>query len=279
VGAALTSGERFAHRCGKAGEAEELARTTARDRRGFAATAAAVTFLLLSGCSWGTPPAVRPPRPDRLLVAPFAVAPRELAADRATGERGERLKAAAARTTEQERVGTYFARALQADLVEALRGLGLPAVAGTAPARATGRLAWIDGELLSVAAGQPEVVGFEAGRPDVVAATGLYAVGVSGPLNHVELALGGAAGSVPAELLPPAIPAAGGGTGELGPDERARLDQGARQAAALLARRFDPSFRLLGWLPGGLVTLPEPLGGLQPAPGDVSGAAGAGPQL
>ena len=84
---------------------------------------------------------------------------------------------------------------------------------------------------------------------------------------------------MPAELLPPAILAAGGGAGELGPDERARLDQGARQAAALLARRFDPSFRLLGWLPGGLVTPPEPLGGLQPAPGGVSGAAGAGPQL
>ena len=245
--------------------------TTARDWRGFAATAAAVAFLLLPGCSWGTPSAARPPRPDRLLVAPFAVVPGEIAADRLAGERGERLKGAAARTPEQERVGRYFAGVLQADLVGGLRSLGLPAQAGAAPVRAAGRLAWIGGELLSVAAGQPEVVGVEAGRPDVVAAAGLYAAGVSGPLQQVELALGGAAGSVPAGLLPPAILAAGGGAGELGPDERARLDQGARQSAALLAWRLTPSFRLLGWLPGGLITEPRPI------EGPAAAAAGRSP--
>src|SRR5689334_13969693 len=166
------------HRGNKAREADELLRTrTARDRRRFATKVAAVVFLLLSGCSWGTPPPVRPGRPDRLLVPPFAVTPVELAADRVAGQRGERLKGAAARSPEQERVGRYFAQTLQADLVEDLRGLGLPAEAGAVPARAGGRLAWIDGELLSVAASQPEVVGFEAGRPDVVVTAGLYAAG------------------------------------------------------------------------------------------------------
>ena len=114
-----------------------------------------------------------------------------------------------------------------------------------------------------MAAGQPEVVGFEAGRPDVVAATGLYAPGASDPLDHVELALGGAAGACRPSCCRPRSWRRRRSR-ELGPDERARLTKGRGEAAALLARRFDPSFRLLGWLPGGLVTPPEPLGGLQP---------------
>jgi hypothetical protein len=238
-----------------------------RDRRGLAAAAAAM-LLLLSGCGGGTVPAGRPPRPDRLLVTPFAVTPGQIAADRTTGPRAERLKSAPARTAEQERVGRYFAQALQAALVGELRQRGLPAEAGAPPARPAGRLAWVEGELLSVATDQPEVVGFEAGRPDVVVTAGLYAAGVSGPLQQVELALNRGAGSVPAELLPPAILAAGGGTQELGPEERARLDQGARQAAAIVAREMAPSFHLLGWLPGGLITAPRPI----PGPAAAAGA-------
>ncbi|HXK25426.1 MAG TPA: DUF4410 domain-containing protein [Myxococcota bacterium] len=202
------------------------------------------------------------PRPERILVYPFATSPDEVKLDWSPTMQGWRLEGETA-TQEEKKVGHDVAQALASKLVSKIQALGLPAeIASGAPVADTGApVVTIDGQFLSINEGnraERVVIGLGAGRSDVKTAVQVYEMFGGGQrlLDQFEidaksgrkpgaaetLGAGGLAGHL---AVSAAVTAAGTVGSEAFGDN---VDADAERTAAKLANALSTFFVRQGWI-------------------------------
>jgi hypothetical protein len=131
--------------------------------------------VLATGCA---STAVRPtqmsaerlPKPDRVVVSDFAVAPQEVSLDRAPGSRLAALFKGGTASDAQLQVGRSVASALSAELVKEIQALGLPAERAAAGAAVPPNSLAVQGQFVSIDEGnrlRRMVIGLGAGGSEV----------------------------------------------------------------------------------------------------------------
>jgi len=111
------------------------------------------------------------PRPERILIFPFATSPEEVQLDWSPTVVGTWKLAGVSADAEKQQVAHSVAQALAQHLVTKVRALGLPAELATGPVpAASGSTLAISGQLLSIDEGsraERVVIGLGAGRSEV----------------------------------------------------------------------------------------------------------------
>lgn len=119
----------------------------------------------------------RLPRPDAVIIEPFAVSPDEVKLDQGLSAELQQALSGGSRTDQERQAGRQVADAIAQKLAAQIHDLGLPAVVGTsAPAGAKTPL-FIKGQLVSIDEGnrtERMVIGLGAGRSDVRAMVQAY---------------------------------------------------------------------------------------------------------
>lgn len=163
---------------------------TLRCDRRWAGLALAGLVLAVAGCASSHVATTSPytggrlAKPDRVIVAPFAVLARNIRLDQGVAQRMER--AIEQEPVDQAELETARSTqiALQESLVRDLRAKGLPAEAGRADS-ASGNVMLVQGQIVSIDQGNQtrrRVIGFGAGRSSMTSEVQLlYVAGRSAP--------------------------------------------------------------------------------------------------
>src|SRR5271155_5800254 len=117
------------------------------------------------------------PRPTQIWIYDFAATPADVSPD--TSLAGEAAQNSAPQTDAQVAEGRKLASQITADLVQQIRGMGLPAASGSAATRPQVNDILIQGSILSVQEGSAAkriAIGFSAGASEMKA-TGLRKLG------------------------------------------------------------------------------------------------------
>jgi hypothetical protein len=201
------------------------------------------------------------PRPERILVYDFAVAPDEVQLDRGISAELEQMAKGTPRSQQELQIGRQAARALSDELVKQITAMGLPAqrVVG-APANWANALL-IEGQILSIDEGnrtERVVIGLGAGRSSVQTSVQVYEargtqlVKLEGFITDAKsgykpgaaetMGMGAAAGDL---AVSAAVTAAGTVASEaLGVNAEAD----ARRTASDVAKRLKAFFVEQGWI-------------------------------
>jgi hypothetical protein len=121
------------------------------------------------------------PRPNQIWIYDFAATPADVSPE--TSLAGEATQNAAPQTDEQLAEGRKLASQITADLVEQIRGMGLPAASGSAATRPQLNDILIQGSLLSVEQGSAAkriAIGFSAGASELKVAVEGFQMTASG---------------------------------------------------------------------------------------------------
>ncbi len=220
--------------------------------RAFAQTLAPLAAALaLTGCntvdatSEATIAEERMAPPAAIVVQPFAISP-DAPVPPAAG-------AASASGADAAQVTQKFRETLAANLVSALRAMGLPAVQPDAPLPAGGSVMTLEGRFVSVPAGDsadPAIVRLAESWPDVVVDLEIYDTSDAGDrlVEDMEFRISEANPLIPrgepagAPTEPPVAQAA------ISPAIQAKLDAAARDGAAVIAEQLRPVFAEHGWI-------------------------------
>ncbi len=225
-------------------------------RRGALAGLGAAGLAGCGGSSKATKAEIkaeRPTLPTVLLVTDFAAAPGEVDARQVAGTTAGRLAQGTPRTQRELEIGHAFTRDVKAAMVAQLGALGLPAEPAVSGMSGTGHPVIIVGAFVSVAAGpsgEPEIVGFRAGYPDVLVDVQVFDRIASGGslLEGLETSITRGPQPVPTSLLPGLILDEAGGVQGLSPAQSSRLSHGAEAAAKVIVGQLRPIFVSQGWL-------------------------------
>ena len=199
------------------------------------------------------------PRPDRILVYDFAATPADVPADSALA--GHPDVSQTPQTAEQIETGRQVGAEIAAQLVEELRGLGLPAERASAHTTPQLNDIVIRGYLLSVEEGSRTkrmAIGFGSGASHLSVAAEGYQMTVSGlrKLGSGTLEAGGGKG--PGGAAPLAVVLAtgnpvglivGGGIkvyGEM--SGKSTIEGRAKDAAKAIVEAMKPRLRQQGWI-------------------------------
>ncbi len=157
-------------------------------KRSTLLVSACVAVLLLAGCAPTKSAGVTTqllglPRPDRIVVYPFAITPQEVQLDRGVGSRLATLVRETPPTAEQEAIGQRVAEALATRLLQELWDVGYVAQQGPTAGPLPGRTLSIRGQFLAIDEGNRTrrvVIGLGAGHSIVRTAVQLgYTVGAT----------------------------------------------------------------------------------------------------
>ena len=175
-------------------------------------------------------------RPDTILVHDFAVGPEEA-------------------STEAERaVGSQFAHALAASLVEEIRKMGLPAERADGAPAPTGSVVTIEGQFIP-ATGDPAEPGliFPAGWANVIADVQIYGMGSTGARlsEDMQFALSAANLPLPATLLSDSSAPgdeASGSRAKIPTEVAAKLEAAGKEGGVAVAKEIETYFADQGWI-------------------------------
>jgi hypothetical protein len=226
-----------------------------RSTRAFALTLTPLAAALaLIGCntvdstSEATVAEQRMAHPAAIVVQPFALAP-----DAPAPPAGAASAPASASGADPAQAAQQFREALAANLVSAIRAMGLPAVSADAPLPAGGSVMTLEGRFVSVPAGdsaEPAIVRLADSWPDVVVDLEIYDTSDAGDrlVEDMEFRISETNPLIPrgepagAPTEPPAAQAA------ISPAIQAKLDAAARDGAAVIAEQLRPFFAEHGWI-------------------------------
>jgi len=134
------------------------------------------------------------PRPTQIWIYDFAATPADVSPD--TSLAGEAAPNSAPQTDAQVAEGRKLASQITADLVQQIRGMGLPAASGSAATRPQVNDLLIQGSLLSVEEGSAAkriAIGFSSGGSELKVAVEGFQMTTNGPrkLGSGEVGSGG----------------------------------------------------------------------------------------
>jgi len=112
------------------------------------------------------------PRPERILVYDFAVAPDEVQLDKGIGAEIQQAMNGTPRTEEERKIGHVVADALARHLVTVIAELGIPVARASGTPPTTGNILTIQGQFVSIDQGnrtERVIIGLGMGRSDVKA--------------------------------------------------------------------------------------------------------------
>ena len=201
------------------------------------------------------------PKPDRILVYPFAYSPSQVRLDRGLTPEIERSIQGSSRTAKELETGARLAALVADHLVKEIRDMGLPAQRAFGDPQPWGNTYSVEGQFLSVDEGnrtERAMIGLGAGRSDVQIATQLYRDSAGGQQVLETLDVSAKSGRKPgmAETLP-----AGGAIGTLAvtavvstattvASEKfgANVDADGSRAAKAVAKKLREFFAKQGWV-------------------------------
>jgi hypothetical protein len=183
-------------------------------------------------------------RPAAIVVQPFAISPDASPPTGSTS--GDDAAQAASR----------FSESLAANLIAALRAMGLPAIGADAPLPPGGSVMTLEGMFVSVPGGdsaEPAIVSLANSWPDVVVDVEVYDTSDAGDrlIEDMEFRLTDADPLIPAGEPggEPTQPAAGAtAQAAISPATQAKLDAAARDGAHQIATQLRPFFAERGWI-------------------------------
>ena len=204
----------------------------------------------------------RLPRPDTILVYPFATSPEDVTLDTSPTVAGAWKLEGVSASGERRKVANEVADAVADRLVEKIQGLGLPAVrASGPPVSSQGTLLAVTGHFMTIDQGSRiarVTIGLGAGRSDVTTAVQLVAISADGrrvvdqfevdaksgrkPGAAETLALGAGAGTLATAAVATAATTAG--SEAFGAD----VDADARRTADKIAKMLGGFFSQNGWI-------------------------------
>ena len=204
------------------------------------------------------------PKPDRILVYPFAYSPSQVRLDRGLTPEIERSIQGSSRTAKELETGARLAGLVADHLVKEIRAMGLPAQRAFGDAQPWANTYSVEGQFLSIDEGnrtERAVIGLGAGRSDVQIAMQLYQDSAGGQQVLETLDVSAKSGRKPgmAETLP-----AGGAIGSLAvaavvstattvASEKfgANVDADGSRAAKAVAQKLREFFAKQGWVAPG----------------------------
>ncbi|MBA4100290.1 MAG: hypothetical protein C0484_26395 [Rhodospirillum sp.] len=192
------------------------------------------------------------PKPDIVIVQPFAVAPDEVKMDQGLSAEIQQAMRGTSRSAQEQQAGQQVSEAIAHKLADHIRDLGLQAQVGTtAPAGATRPLI-ITGQLVSIDEGnrtERMVIGFGLGRSDVRALAQVHASGVSQPVLQIEVDAksGLKPGVVAAGPMGLTAVAVNVGLGVVSEAASADVVADADRAAAGISKQLATYFGQQGW--------------------------------
>jgi hypothetical protein len=228
--------------------------------------AAVLGVLILSACaptnvSTSYENLSRPlPRPDVIVLVPFAVSPDEVSLDRGVSAEIQQAMQGQPRTAQERAIGRQVADAIASKLAGDLQSLGFPVVIGqNAPPGSRSPLL-VTGELVSIDEGnrtERMIIGLGAGRSDVRVAVQVYEQGVAGTIDAFEvdaksgykpgmaesMGFGAATGNLVAATM------ISGTLGIASEAMSANVVADADRAAGGITRQLAGYFGQQGWLP------------------------------
>lgn len=184
-------------------------------------------------------------RPAAIVVQPFAISP-----DAAAPPAGS---AGSTSADGADQAAQKFSEGLAANLVSALREMGLPAVGADAPLPPAGTVMTLEGTFVSVPGGdsaEPAIVSLANSWPDVVVDVEIYDTSDAGDrlLDDMEFRLTDANPLLPGSE-PAGEPTEPQGAGSaISPAMEAKLAAAARDGADLIAKQLRPFFADRGWI-------------------------------
>jgi hypothetical protein len=228
----------------------------ARIHRTSSQVAAMVGVLLLGACTsaetTSSDSSRNLPKPDIVIVQPFAVAPDEVKMDRGLSAEMQQAMRGTSRSAQEQQAGQQVSEAIAHKLADHIRDLGLQAQVGTtAPAGATRPLI-ITGQLVSIDEGnrtERMVIGFGLGRSDVRARAQVHASGVPQPVLQIEVDAksGLKPGVVAAGPMGLTAVAVNVGLGVVSEAASADVVADADRAAAGISKQLATYFGQQGW--------------------------------
>jgi hypothetical protein len=182
-------------------------------------------------------------RPAAIVVQPFAISP----------DAAPSADAAGASADDADGAAQKFQADLAANLVSALREMGLPAVGADAPLPPAGNVMTMEGTFVSVPgsdSAEPAIVSLANSWPDVVVDVEIYDTSDAGDrlLDDMEFRL-----TEGNPLLPSGGPAGEptkpeGAGSAISPAMEAKLAAAARDGADSIAKQLRPFFADRGWI-------------------------------
>lgn len=200
------------------------------------------------------------PKPDVVIVEPFAVSPDEVQLDRGLSAQLQQAIQGGSRTDQERTAGRQVADAIAEKLVAQIRDLGLPAQLGTkAPPGAKTPL-FVRGQLTSIDEGnrtERMVIGLGAGRTDVRAQVQVYAGSRKELVDELEvdsssglkpgMAESMGVGAITGHLLTATLISGGVGIASEAMSDTVVAD--ADRAASGIAKQLAGYFGQQGWIP------------------------------
>jgi len=200
------------------------------------------------------------PKPDVVIVEPFAVSPDEVKLDRGLTAQLQQAINGAPRTDQERQAGRQVADAIAEKLVAQIRDLGLAAQLGTAAPPQAKTPLFIRGQLTSVDEGnrtQRMVIGLGAGRSDVRVQVQVYAGNRRDLVDEMEvdsssglkpgMAESMGVGAIAGRLLTATLVSGAVGVASETMSDTVVAD--ADRAASGIAKQLAGFFGTQGWLP------------------------------
>jgi hypothetical protein len=223
-----------------------------------------LTVVVIAGCA---PTDVRStrgasadqplPRPDRIVVYDFVIAPGDVRLNSGPGARVRRMLGSEPASAEQTKVGAQVAKVFSEELVKAIAELGIPVERSAHLSRVPDRTLAIDGQFVSIDEGNRArrmVIGFGLGATEVSAHVQVYlgmptqqvlvqefetkAESSKKPGAAVTMGAGAAVGA--------GMAVGGAASGAL--ELQAGVEADARRTARKLAEQLKELFTRRGWI-------------------------------
>lgn len=217
---------------------------------------AMVGVLLLGACTsaetTSSDTSQKLPKPDIVIVQPFAVAPDEVKLDAGLSAEVQQAMRGTSRSAQEQQAGQHVAAAIVQKLATHISDLGLPAQVGMAAPAGAQRPLIISGQLVSIDEGnrtERMVIGLGLGRSDVRALAQVHAAGVPQPVLQIEVDAksGLKPGVVAAAPMGLAAVAVNVGLGVVSEAASADVVADADRAAAGISKQLASYFGQQGW--------------------------------
>jgi hypothetical protein len=228
-----------------------------RSHRTISQVAAMVGVLLLGACTsaetTSSDSSRNLPKPDIVIVQPFAVSPDEVKLDAGLSAEIQRSMQGSSRTAQEQQAGQQVAGAVAQKLAAHISDLGLPAQVGTVAPAGAQRPLIISGQLVSIDEGnrtERMIIGLGLGRSDVRALAQVHAAGVPQPVLQIEVDAksGLKPGVVVAAPMGLTAVAVNAGLGVVSEAASADVVADADRAASGLSKQLAHYFGQQGWI-------------------------------